>query len=77
MRNGGQVIAHNCDDLLETETESALLSFLATEGGEALHLLIGLKERESEFRFSLISRRIHAHEGTTNARHVSQEPLAA
>ena len=32
-----------------------LLSFLATETGEALHLLIGLKERESEFKFSLIS----------------------
>jgi hypothetical protein len=39
---GGGVnnMTHNCEDVPETESESALLSFPAAEAGEALQLLI-------------------------------------
>ena len=39
---GGGVnnVTHNCEDVPETESESALLSFPAAEAGEALQLLI-------------------------------------
>ena len=33
------------------QTESSLLPFLVVDASDVIHLLIGVKEREAEFRF--------------------------